>query len=359
MRKFAILAALLLSLSLQARDRKSADSSCFTYIGRTQVQNGTVSFDWSGVTAVVHFKGKYLEMNYKDSGTTYVNVWVDREPSATSDYVLALGGEALVPVAENLRNQEHTVYIQKRTEGECGCLSITSFVTDGSFLQARGLKDRKILFIGDSYTCGYGTEKGTRFDPFSAETENCNYTYAAIIGRIYDADIHLVSHSGRGVCRNYADAPVALMPEKYSRVFDYTEAAGPAWDASAFVPDIVVIYLGTNDFSTEKQPTMESWCQRYALLIGQIRKDFGADVPVLCMASPALEMLPQYVKTAVERCGQPNVHWMALIHGVYNEEDDLGASWHPNYTGQRKVASCVIPYISTLTGWELPMKVLE
>lgn len=31
----------------------------------------------------------------------------------------------------------------------------------------------------------------------------------------------------------------------------------------------------------------------------------------------------------------------------------LGASMHPNYVGQKKMAFNIIPYISTITGWEM------
>ena len=47
---------------------------------------------------------------------------------------------------------------------------------------------------------------------------------------------------------------------------------------------------------------------------------------------------------------------MTISKFAYNHDDDLGASFHPNYKGQKKVASCMIPYISTLTGWEMTEK---
>jgi hypothetical protein len=54
--------------------------------------------------------------------------------------------------------------------------------------------------------------------------------------------------------------------------------------------------------------------------------------------------------------GLKNVYCLGLTKGVHNYEDELGASWHPNYKGHIKVASCMIPYISTLTGWEMEEK---
>ena len=53
-----------------------------------------------------------------------------------------------------------------------------------------GRKERHIEFVGESYTCGYGTESCDRNDLFLAETENCNLTYAAITARYFGASWH-------------------------------------------------------------------------------------------------------------------------------------------------------------------------
>lgn len=49
--------------------------------------------------------------------------------------------------------------------------------------------------------------------------------------------------------------------------------------------------------------------------------------------------------------------WFKGSVSAHNYEDDLGASGHPNYRGQLKVASCIIPYISTMTGWKMEEKI--
>jgi hypothetical protein len=74
------------------------------------------------------------------------------------------------------------------------------------------------------------------------------------------------------------------------------------------------------------------------------------------MASPADPYLYDYIRNAVVVSGLKNVAYMAVSNQAHNYESDLGASWHPNYQGHVKVASCMIPYISTLTGWEMEEK---
>ena len=40
-------------------------------------------------------------------------------------------------------------------------------------------------------------------------------------------------------------------------------------------------------------------------------------------------------------------------------ERDMGADWHPNYQGQKKIAMTLIPQISAIMGWELTDKPIK
>lgn len=352
----------LLALALQAVAQVAANDSRVVYSGRTAVQDGAVSFDWSGTTIKIKFKGTRLQMLCSDTKADYFNLWVDKAPGVREDRVIEVAGQQqTVTLVSGLKKGVHEIVLQKRTEGEQGRFTAHSFSTDGELLQADGLKMRHIECIGDSYTCGYGTESADRDDPFLAATENCNLAYGFILGRFFDAEVNLVSHSGRGVVRNYGDfgSEAETMTVKYSQTFD--EGSDTQWDqtSAVFKPDIVIIYLGTNDFSVGKQPTIAAWCTNYIQLLGKVRANHGPDVPVLCVASKADEKLAEYVKTAVERSGIKNVSWTAIYDRAHNDTSELGASWHPNYQGQRKVAACMAPYVSTLTGWDFPVKPIE
>lgn len=339
----------------------SASDPSVTYIGRTFVsEDGSVSYDWSGVTAIVIFTGTELWMECSDTKGDWFNVWVDKEQNAKEDFTIKVGkdeGGRVLLASKLSKKGVHNVILQKRTEGEQGTFTVSSFGTDGTFRQARAARPRRIEIVGDSYTCGYGTESGSRNDPFKAETENCNLAYGFIIGRYFDADVQLVSHSGLGIARNYNGAKLPLMPERYLQTFD--ENPEVKWTPGDYRPDIVIIYLGTNDFSTGNQPTLARWTAEYEKLLKEIRDNYGDEVPVLCVASNANDVLGDFVREVAVHTAVPNVRWTSIQSGAHNLESDLGASWHPNYSGQRKVASCMIPYVSTLTGWEMPFKAVE
>ena len=363
MKKALIIAALALmaaNVDLSAKKTASltetpASDARIEYIGRTHIEGESVSYDWAGVYFRVRFTGSSLAMKCSDSKNSWFNLWVDKEMSPVADSkFLVAAKDTVIVLAEGLGKGEHEVILQKRTEGEQGRFTIHSFLTSGEILQAAGRKDRHIEFIGDSYTCGYGTESPDKNDPFLAETENCNLTYAAITARYFGADFNLVSHSGQGVARNYDNfGPGYYMPHRYSQIFD-TEK-GLVWEPSmgAYTPDIVVIYLGTNDFSTAQQPHESLFRNNYIELLKKIKTYYGEDVPILCMGSNADPYLYDYIRNSVNASGLKNVAFMTVSRFAHNYEDELGASWHPNYKGHKKVASCMIPYISTLTGWEM------
>lgn len=358
------LLAILCSSGISAKKLKGitvtpASDSRIEYTGRIVTEGENVSYDWSGVYFRVKFNGSYLAMKCSDTKNSWFNLWIDKEicPQEDRKFIVA-AKDTLIVLAEGLDKGEHEIILQKRTEGEQGRFTVHSFESQGQILQANGRKGRHIEFIGDSYTCGYGTESASGNDPFLPETENCNLTYAAVAARYFNADFNLVSHSGQGVCRNYDDFRKGYnMPDRYTQAFD--ESKEVAWSpqmAQHGTPDIVVIYLCTNDFSTGRQPHETIFAGRYIELLKKVKEYYGEKIPVLCMASNVTPFSFDYIRNACMMSGLENVSYMGVTTNVHNRTTDLGASAHPNYKGQIKVASSIIPYISTLTGWEMEEK---
>lgn len=355
MKKITLIAALLISTGLCLAETIPATDGRISCIGRCLPQDTELSFDWSATTLRLNFHGSRLELKCSDTHADYFNLWIDKEQCAVPDRVICVKSDTTICLFKGKKGN-HSIIFQKRTEGEQGTFTAKEFSTDGNFLPAPKRKGRLIEFIGDSYTCGYGTEAPSRDCPFLPETENPSLTYADILGRFFDAETVHISHSGRGIVRNYDDYNQSEnMVKFYSQTFD--QHSEEAWEGG-YRADLVVIYLGTNDFSCGKQPNINYWCDNYGILLQKVRA-FHPGVPVICMASKADPLMGYYVRRAVEKSGLDNVHCLALSDKVHNEESDLGASWHPNYNGHRKVASVLAPYISTVMNWDFPAKVLE
>lgn len=361
----AVLAAVSMSAAPKTEETAiKASDSRITYIGRTEVKDGNVSFDWTGVYARVRFQGNSLSFKVSDTKKNYYNVWLDGSMDTTPDKVVAVHGSDTTIVifsAEELKahfgkdkkaaRAPHQVILQKRTEGEQGITTISEFITDGEFLQADAPKERVIEYIGDSYTCGYGTESPNT-ERFKPETENQNLTYACAVARYFDADQIVVAHSGMGIVRNYnSKFTDYCMPERYLQTFDGVKET--QWDAksSSVKPGITVIYLGTNDFSRGMQPAERLFVKNYIKLLKEIKDNYGEGHPILCMTPKHDYLMFEYIRKVVDSCGLRNVHIMTLTNSVHNNVEDMGADGHPNYNGHRKIAYTVIPYISTITGW--------
>jgi lysophospholipase L1-like esterase len=147
---------------------------------------------------------------------------------------------------------------------------------------------RRIEFIGDSHTVGYGNTAGTRdcdTDRVWATTD----TVRGIAGQLadsYHADYRVNAISGRGVVRNYDGFAGDTVPQAYPYArFDRTAKA----DDAGWSPDLIVIALGTNDFSTALKPG-ERWASRDALR-ADYERGYAGFVRALRAAHPRAHVL--------------------------------------------------------------------
>lgn len=354
--------AALLATPVLADVTVPASDSRITYVGRTLTEADEVSFDWSSVYAKISFTGDYLAVRASDSGKDYFNVWIDRDMSADADKVLCINSKdtllTIVNAADFKKGKKqasHTVIIQKRTEADQGRTTFHSFTASKDLQQAAPVKERLIEFVGDSYTCGYGIENSISRNRYTPETQNTAKTYCAILARYFDADFITVSHSGKGIARNYDDSDKQsrwYMPDRYGCTFD--NARQPKWEPGALRPDITMIYLGQNDFSTERQPMRDTFKRNYKRLLKSIKDYYGEDHPILCVSTKVDKLLFDFVRECVEECGYTNVYYDGMFQAVHLDNDqELGADWHPNEKAHIKLAYALIPYFSTITGWEM------
>lgn len=326
------------------------------FIGRVQrLTDGSVRYDWVGTYWQTEFTGNYISAVLADEGTSYHNIYIDGK---WLKKIKVSGKEAKkLILADKLSNGRHILRMQKCTEGEFGCTILKQVIVDSKTkLSPVKPTGRMIEVIGDSYTCGYGTESNRAEDPFELETENCDKAYACIIARYFNADYALVAHSGQGMVRHWGDSvqiSTNSMPERWTRIFD---AHGREdYDFKAYTPQLVMINLGTNDFSPTAIPNSDQYVGAYVELIQNVKARYGQDVPVLCITPHSANT---YLKAAlaelrVKTACMEKVYMANDLSNTVSGQGDLGASYHPNYKGQCKIAMSLIPQISTIMGWEV------
>lgn len=331
-----------------------ADSKEVRWVGRVAVEpTGEVRFDWSGTYADMVLSGTKLEMVVSDSGLNYFNVIVDGRQHAI---VKTQGNEPQRVVLFEGEQGTYHIRLQRRTEGFNGLTTVRSFEAVGELtVDGNRPSGRHIEFIGDSLTAGYGTDSASGDEPYTAETQNCNLAYGCYVARYFDADYNLVAHSGQGMVRNYGDENTTsdyTMVDRYGLLFDEADKELPYnFRRRSYVPDLVVIFLGTNDFSTKPWPSYEQFAEGYAELVEQVRAAHGKQVPILCVSSYVFDPTFDYVWRIAQ--SDKNLHFACVLPEAFARPSELGASEHPNRVGQQKMAMTIIPYVSTITGWQV------
>lgn len=314
------------------------------YVGRHDATDpGHVRMGWSGVGAVFRFNGTDASVRLDDNGR-YWTVVVDGQVQpnlATSP------GEQSYPLAVGLPAGEHTVELYRRTEGSFGSTTLLGVDLVGELLAPPPVT-RRIEVIGDSITCGYGNE-GTDPCNFSAETENHYLTYGALAARTLGAEVSTVAWSGKGVVNNYGDDTFEPLPQIYDRLLA-TDAA--PWDFS-WQPDVVVIDLGTNDFSTDGDPPENVFVPAYVAFLAHLR-DVYPDAFILPVA-PVLfgneaVMVAGYLQSAVDQrhaAGDMQVAF-ADINVQWNGS---GCDGHPNLAAHAGMAAKLVTELQAHLGW--------
>ena len=331
-----------------------ANGEQIRWVGRTAItSNNEVQFDWSGTYADVVLVGSRLTMVASDSGLNYFNVIVDGRQHSI---VKTEGKEPQSILLFEGEEGTHHIRLQRRTEGFNGLSTICSFEAEGELVAEEAQPRRRhIEFVGDSLTAGYGTDSASGSEPYTPETQNCNLAYGCYVARYFDADYNLVAHSGQGVVRNYGDEKTTsdyTMLQRYGLLFDEADKERPYNFANAtYTPDLVVIFLGTNDFSTQPWPSYEQYAEGYENLIAQVRAAHGEHTPILCVSSYVFIPTFEYV-WRISQSGE-NLHFACILPEAFARPSELGASEHPNRVGQQKMAMTLIPYISTITGWQV------
>jgi len=334
-----------------------ATHKAINIIGRYDITSSDeIRYDWPNTTIRFRFTGTEVELAIKGGERNYFNLFINDSLHSIwhqpQDSVLNVKG--LDPL------EIHELRLQKRTEGEMGMVLFKGiYLPDGEELMiVKKESGRKIEFIGNSITCGYGVEGETRHEKFQPSTENVNKSYALIASRALNADSHVIAHSGLGVVRNYGDnSKVSLgrrtMPQRFNQTFDSESTL--AWDFSLWKPDVVVVNLGTNDYSTKPHPEKPIFQSVYISLLDNIYDKYG-NIPVFLICGPLIDEpaytnIKEIVSKTIEDKPNANLYFIGIPKALLNSTTNLGSDSHPSYSGQLKIANHILPTIATVMHW--------
>lgn len=295
---------------------------------------------------MVRFRGTGLAVTLDDPAR-YYSVVVDGQvgprlatSSGEQEYVLAAG----------LPDAEHLVELYRRTEGSYGSTRFISVRIDGELLPPP-VVSRRIEVLGDSITCGYGNEGPDQYCNFSAETENHYLTYAALAARALGAELSTIAWSGKGVVYNYGTNVDEPLPELHRRALprDPASLLDLRWQ-----PDVVLINLGTNDFSTGGDPPQALFVSAYTGLLEALRADYPGAL-ILSTVAPKLFGDDQvraetYIQAAVaDRVGQGDARVKQV--DISTASTGFGCDGHPSLATHRAMSERLVSVLKQELGW--------
>lgn len=223
------------------------------YMGRILRTDSTApTFTYPGTTAMLNFEGSSIAMA-ASPGSGQFMVEID---SLAPFKINFTPSDSLITLAESLGEGAHSLRVTYAIEGYEKHPEFRGFVISGpgsKLLPAPERPKLRIEFIGNSITCGYGTEADSGDTHFSYDTENHTLSYAYLTARALDADFNIVARSGIGMYRSYNGPREGTPDNRIPAEYDHTLIYDPAhyWDHRSFRPDIICINLGTNDTSVD------------------------------------------------------------------------------------------------------------
>ncbi len=280
-------------------------------------------------------------------------------------------GSVTVPLSDG----ENTVKLIKLSEPMQSELGIDSIETDkGASIKPTTAKERKLEFIGDSITCGYGIDLPLK-DPetgknntFSTVSEDASKTYAYQLAEMFDADANLFAMSGCGIWCNYGGDRNHTMGKYYTKSSlntwnsisssGYTLIQSFDWDFAQYQPDCIVINLGTNDWSYFGSHTDETgnFEESYIDFLKTVREN-NPDAKIICTLGMMGADLFRYIDNAVDsyktETGDKEVYTLELRE-IDKTSEGLGVDYHPMAATNTRVAADELgPYIADVMGWNL------
>ncbi len=184
--------------------------------------------------------------------------------------------------------------------------------------------------------------------PLFGEASSPFAGYAALTAAAFDADFQLVAISGRGVVRNYGGEQAIHMPALIDAALpDHPEFV---WDQRQFKPDLVVVHLGTNDFSTALPGP--DFVPAYISLLKALHERYPKAHLVSAYGPEDKTAAIPAIKEAVANY---NATRSGAAEFVYlppaTSGRIFGCDWHPGLDTDKAMAAALIAKVSTLKGW--------
>lgn len=374
--KRTIFSALLAAFCLSACAHKTLPvkgsfvcptDSNIRYAGRISFANPErPTWNFPGIQITAAFEGTSLKMMAKPRSGYFMAQIDNADPFKVA---FTSPDDSIATLATALPEGRHLVRLMYVIEGYEFYPEFWGFVLDQGrqLAEVPSFSARKLEFVGNSITCGYGNEGTDKNEGFSYATENHYYSYASITARALQAQHWVVARSGIGAYRNYGDSKAGSPGSCMQVQYEYTGYAPESklrqkggfdserWDFSRYQPDVVCINLGTNDLSTNNYDT-KLLKQGYQSLLKMVRQhNPKAKIVFLCgcmLNGKELDIAKRLLNEVAEeahKAGDKEVY--RFDFSPQNGELGYGNDWHPSLWQHEKMAAELTAFLRPLMQW--------
>ena len=336
------------------------DNALLQYSGRIDFEDkkapvlvfpgSSVRFRFFGSSAKLTFVSKRTGLN------NYLGIIVDGK----EDKILlpSDGNEHTVVLASALKENIHEIEIFKRMDS-CHYLTILGIKLseNAGLLAVKKKPERRIEVYGDSVSSGDVVEAvkytGKNDPENNGEYHNAYYSYAAILARSLNAELHNISQGGISLMDNtgYFMEPQAIGMESIYDCVQYNEALGEIkkWDFSKYTPHVVIVALGQNDaypddfmakdFDSELS---KKWRQRYEKFILNLRSIYPQAL-IICTTTVMIHDA-SWDRSIANVCKKINDD--KIVHFLYSKNGEKTPG-HPRKSESEKMAEEIKEFIDS------------
>ncbi len=260
------------------------------FLGRGEWKQDARSLNWPLAGIEFQFSGTAAWVYVSEmTGTVYWNVSVDGSDTCFRFGISAPGWYTL---AEGLSNEAHTVLFSRSSEFSDGSALVQKLKVAGSAPVPTQPKARRMEFIGDSYTVGYANLQNMAPGAYkNAQNTDAWQSYAGIAARALHADANVIAWSGKGVEKNYFEPGYPFdmggtMAKQFWSADPIPVGDRPTskWEFSDYMPQVVVSFLGTNDYNSvlPAGSAPDEFYRAYYQFLCEVRAVYPSAVIIVC-----------------------------------------------------------------------------
>lgn len=211
--------------------------------GRRYVRDGRLFLNHSGASLKGVLSGTTLRLTIASEAVSpdrkaYVRLTLDGK---TRRLALEPGEHLLT---RSFSRGKHVFEIVKLTESANNTFEVISVGTDGTFLPCHDEPERRIEFIGDSVTTGYGVLAPASDGDYKTSEQDVTRAFPGLVSHELNAAYQVIAAGGWPIWRSkYSDYAI---PDYYDNV-DFLRNTDK-WDDSLFRADYRIVALGANDY---------------------------------------------------------------------------------------------------------------